>query len=352
MATQLPAADEEARLQALAEYRILDSDAESAFDDIALLAGMMCGAPVATVTLVDRHRQWFKASIGMGVRETPRSASICAIAIRDPDELLEIEDVSQTLDIQPRDLQGERLRFYAGVPIVSPGGHALGTVCVLDHAPRTLSDAQRDALRALGRQVERLLALRMYADERDAETRVLRSDREDLQRRNADLRRLASHDPLTGLLNRNALEELRTRPDAMQHLYAEGYVLGMVDIDHFKQVNDRHGHSLGDVALRAVADAITASIRDSDIAVRFGGEEFLLVFPRTPLAGAYQVATRLREAVAGGDLPFRITVSIGLAAGDPQRDTPEQVFERADQALYRAKAAGRDRVVADDTQRH
>jgi diguanylate cyclase (GGDEF)-like protein len=125
----------------------------------------------------------------------------------------------------------------------------------------------------------------------------------------------------------------------------------VVDIDHFKQVNDRHGHLLGDRALRAVADAISDSIRAGDVAIRYGGEEFLVVLPQTRLDAGFDVAERIRERVVATKIPFPIAVSIGIAAGHPDEDRPEAVFERADQALYRAKTGGRNRVIADDTPR-
>lgn len=337
---------------------LLDTPDEQAYDDIVQLACLVCAAPVATFTLVDHERQWFKARVGVGVRETPRSDSLCAIAIRTPECLLVVPDVTadRALKMRPKDAEGRPLRFYAGMPLRDWKGHALGTLCVLDHAPRDLSDAQRAGLQALTRQVQRLLELRRLA-RRQRELLLQRTDRvqrlehqrETWQRRHDDLKREASRDPLTGLLNRRALERLRTDPRAMRRLEASGYSLVVVDIDHFKQVNDRHGHLLGDQALRIVAEVLASCMRHGDLGVRYGGEEFLLVLPGTPLSGAFEVAERIREAVASTTLPFALTVSIGVAAGNPQRDTPERVFERADQALYRAKAGGRNRVVADDS---
>ena len=137
----------------------------------------------------------------------------------------------------------------------------------------------------------------------------------------------------------------------MHRLHGAPYVLAVVDIDHFKQVNDRHGHLLGDRALRAVADAISDSIRTGDVAVRYGGEEFLVVLPDTRLDAGFDVAERIRARVKDSALPFPLTASIGIAAGHPDEDAPEAVFERADQALYRAKTGGRNRVIADDTPR-
>jgi len=351
---------EAARLASLESYAIVDTPPERAYDDIASLACLVCDAPVATVTLVDRDRQWFKASIGLEHVQTSRSESICSLAIRTPQQLFEVRDVLADPDIpmRPTDQHGQLLRFYAGMPVLAADGRALGTVCVLDHMPRTLTRMQREGLEALARQTEHLLELRRYAlqqqrllQERDAVALKLEHDRDDLQRRHDDLKHVAHHDPLTGLLNRAALEGLRKRPEAMQRLEASGYAIAVIDIDHFKQINDRHGHLLGDRALRAVADVITSCVRQGDLAVRYGGEEFLLVLPATPMPGAYEVAERIRAQMSSLALPFTITVSVGIAAGDPLADTPEQVFDRADQALYRAKAGGRDRVVADSTLR-
>ncbi len=98
-----------------------------------------------------------------------------------------------------------------------------------------------------------------------------------------------------------------------------------------------------------MADSVSASVREGDVAVRFGGEEILVVLPQTRLAHAAEVAERVRQHVTRAALPFPLTVSVGIAGGEPGRDVPEAVFERADQALYRAKATGRDRVVVDDT---
>jgi diguanylate cyclase (GGDEF)-like protein len=349
---------ENERLAALSSYSILDSAPEQAYDDIVQLACTICEAPVASVAFVDRDRLWFKASIGLGARETPRGEAPCDVAVRAPDGVLEVCDLDQDprLPRLPVDAAGQALRFYAGVSLRSPEGLALGMLSVMDRAPRSLTPAQRRALAALARQVQHLLELRRYAaQQRDmlhqrlADAERLEHVRADLQRRHDALQRAATHDPLTGLLNRTALEQLRRRPDAMRKLEAAVYSLAVVDVDHFKQVNDQHGHLIGDEVLRAVAEVITVSIREGDLAVRYGGEEFLVVLPATPLPGAYKVAERIRRNVAHAPLPFPVSVSVGVAAGDPPRDTPEQVFDLADQALYRAKAGGRNQVVMGDT---
>lgn len=357
----LPPPDETRRQAALDAYAVVDTVPEQAYDDIVRLAVTLCDVPAAAISLIDHDRQWFKAQIGLDARQTARSDAICERAIRQPDRVLVIEDLQAQTDV-PRPtlrIDGDPLRFYAGVPLLSPDGQALGTVCVLDNKPRTLTTAQIEGLEVLARQTQHLLELRRYAleqrrllSEREAFAQRLEDARADLQRRNDLLQHSATHDALTGLLNRAALAQLRENPDAMRQLQKAPYTLMLLDVDHFKEVNDRHGHLLGDRALRAVADAVAASIREHDVAVRYGGEEFLILLPETRLAAAVQVAERIRQRIALAPLPFSLTVSIGLAAGEPTRDWSEQVFDRADQALYKAKSTGRNRVVVDDTPLH
>ncbi len=153
--------DEAGRLKALRRYRILDTDPEQAFDDLALLASQVCGTPIALISLIDENRQWFKARVGLEARETSRSVSFCAHAIQQQG----IFTVADALtDARFRDnphVRGDPyIRFYAGAPLLARGGEAIGTICVIDRLPRTLTDDQRAALEALKRQTEAQLELR------------------------------------------------------------------------------------------------------------------------------------------------------------------------------------------------
>lgn len=153
--------NEAKRLAALRRYRILDTEPERAFDDLALLASQICGTPMALITLVDADRQWFKARVGLDLVETERSISFCSHAIEQT-ELFVVPDT--TRDVRFRDnpfvVAPAGIRFYAGAPLVTDDGLALGTLCVIDRVPRTLTGEQRQALEALKRQVVAQLELR------------------------------------------------------------------------------------------------------------------------------------------------------------------------------------------------
>ena len=152
----------------MGRYGILDTAPELAFDDVALLAAHICKAPVALVSFVDEHRQWFKSRVGMTDDQTPRDISFCTHTIRRPGELLLVSDAlaDPRFADSPLVAGGPRIRFYAGAPLVTPDGHALGALCVKDFVPRELDAAQQQALKALGRQVVALLELRRGARER------------------------------------------------------------------------------------------------------------------------------------------------------------------------------------------
>jgi GAF domain-containing protein len=153
--------NEEARIAALEKYAILDSDPEAAFDDLALLASFICKTPIALISLIDEERQWFKSKVGLTLSETSRDVAFCAKAILQSD-ILEVRDATQ--DERFRDnpfvLAEPHIRFYAGAPLITEDGYALGTLCVIDQKPRVLEAEQREALKALSRLVVAQLEFR------------------------------------------------------------------------------------------------------------------------------------------------------------------------------------------------
>lgn len=176
--------------------------------------------------------------------------------------------------------------------------------------------------------------------------------RRELEKANVELERLARTDALTGLANRRRfMEALETEVERSRR-YGRPLSVVLLDLDRFKQVNDAHGHAAGDAVLKEAAQALRSVCRDVDLAARIGGEELALLLPETDTHGARTVAERVRERIEdaphrapSGD-PFRVTASLGVATADGESPGGEALLQEADEALYRAKEGGRNRVVA------
>jgi len=179
--------NEARRLKVLWQYEVLDSVPEEVFDDLAELAGAICEAPIALISLVDESRQWFKARVGVDATETSRDISFCAHAILQPG-LFIVADATKDdrFKDNPMVTGAPHVRFYAGAPLVTPDGHALGTLCILDKQPRELRPAQLKALRVLAHLVVTQLELRRHA-------RELAKARDDTQFLKHELAKTKSH---------------------------------------------------------------------------------------------------------------------------------------------------------------
>lgn len=347
-------ANEPQRLEALRQFQVLDTLPEREYDDIALVAAQICGTPIALVSLVDADRQWFKARVGLAATETPRDVAFCAHAILEPARLFVVPDAAADPRFadNPLVVEEPRIRFYAGAPLVTDGGQALGTLCVVDRVARSLSPEQEQALAALARQVMSQLALRRAVIDltEAAEERRRHADRlHDYQRRLEEvLAELAEQnltDPLTGARNRLAFTD-RLEAEMRRHRrYGAALALIMIDVDRFKEFNDRFGHVAGDGVLREVVRLMAESARATDVVARFGGEEFAVILPETSVEGAQVIAERLRARIASAVWPLvPITVSVGVAGVEQGHPDADGLVSAADRALYEAKETGRNRV--------
>ena len=338
---------EATRLAALRNYGILDTLDEDAYDDITKLASFICGTPIALISLVAEDRQWFKSSVGLQVKETPREHAFCAHAILKSDEVMVVEDASVDGRFERNPLvTGEpSIRFYAGAPLVTPTGEAIGTLCVIDRESRSLSKNQAQAIRALARQVVAQLELRRVVIELqhlNKEQSTYRTVIEDL---NAKLEAVSVTDSLTGLKNRRAFDSALKDQLAYSARSKSPLSLLLLDLDKFKNYNDSYGHVAGDEALRLVARALASDARPYDLVARYGGEELAIILPNTCAQDARFVGERARRAIEEIAWPNNtVTVSVGVATGVPGM-SPTTLITLADQALYAVKRRGGNQVL-------
>lgn len=316
--------NEPERLDALDNYQVLDTPPDAALDRITHLARRILKAPIALVSLVDKERQWFKSRQGLDAEETPRDAGFCAHAICE-DDVMVVPDASRDRRFADNPLvtEGPKVRFYAGAPLQDGEGHTLGTLCVLDTAPREIDTDQEAMLEGLASVV---------MDE-------------------MHLRRLASFDPLTTLPNRRYFTDLSEQEYRRALRHGHDVSVAMIDIDHFKLINDRHGHDAGDTVLTAFSGLCAKILREHDIVSRYGGEEFALLLPQATLNEANISADRLRKRASKLEVDvqgrkIRFTISIGVTSCRVGAETINDALSRADKALYDAKAQGRNRIVS------
>jgi GAF domain-containing protein len=291
--------DEAERQRVLDMYRIVDTLPESAYQDIVQLASTLCDTPIALLTLIDRDRQWFKASLGLDETQTRREDAFCARAIEAPSDLMEVPDAQQ----DPRFLANPyvtgapHVRFYAGMPLVAPGGEAMGTVCVIDEVPRRLDDRQRKGLAALSRLTMTLLDARVHERE--------------LERAVAFAESAAAHpgEPFTVMIL-----QAQGTPDAVTRM-------GDRAVERQLQVLEQH---LGGVLKAGSGDSVNRTTDSPD---------FIAVLR----AGAHETERRLRECAATFTRESGMAVLSASAKAERPDDRIELVYLRADEALTRIK---------------
>jgi diguanylate cyclase (GGDEF)-like protein len=305
--------DEDARLAALHALQLLDTTAEDRFDRVTRVACRTFGVPVALVSLVDGHRQWFKSRVGLGASETPREVSFCGHAI-----LTDAAFVVPDAHLDPRFADNPlvtgspHVRFYAGQPLRA-AGYRIGTLCLLDRSARDFGPDEARLLGDLAAIVEQEIALQA----------------------------LAMRDELTGLANRRGFRPLATQALALCRRLGKPASLLFFDLDGFKAINDTHGHAAGDQALRRFAMLMRGVFRASDVLGRLGGDEFAALLVDTGEGRGEVALERLVAATQDITLPQPLRFSVGAVsclAPDSDLDT---LMVEADNAMYERKRAAR-----------
>ena len=314
------------RLQALHRYQVLDTAREEPFDRVVRLARSILRAPIALVSLIDRDQLWFKARSGLTSWATPRAQSFCTHTIESANPLI----VPDTRDdprfrALPMVVEAPYVRSYIGVPLLTPADYRIGTLCVMD------TELRQPNMQEIG-ILQDLAALVM--DE-------------------FELRLVATTDSLTGALSRRAFLAAAARDLARVRCQGGDLSCILLDLDHFKRINDDHGHAAGDHALQEVVTLLKSGLRDEDYVGRLGGEEFAVLMPGADGVVASDIGERLRQSVMNAWLPtpqgeVRLTVSVGVATLTWEDARIEDLLHRSDEALYAAKTSGRNRLVCDN----
>lgn len=312
-------ADEARRLDTLRRLNILDTAAEERFDRVTRLARRLFDVPVALVSLVDENRQWFKSKAGFADSEGARQTSFCGHAILS-DEVFLIPDALQDERFRDNPLVTgpPGIRFYAGCPLTVSNGAKLGTLCVFDVKPRTMSAEDTALLRDLARMVEEELA----AVE------------------------LANMDELTQLSNRRGFVALAQHALTVCRRLERPAALLFFDMDGFKAINDRFGHAEGDRALRDFATALRDTLGDFAVIGRLGGDEFVALISDATDATCASVMPRLRERLgrreAQAQRGYTLDYSVGTIRFDPDvHDDIGAMLAQADAAMYANKSANK-----------
>lgn len=346
---ELSVSNEVERLATIRRYEILDTPEDGSFDRLTQLAARLFAVPVAIVSLVDHDRIWFKSHYGLSIRQIERAPGLCASAILQ-DEVYTVLDAK----IDPRTLAnplvaGEfGLRFYAAAPLVTHDGFRLGTMCIIDFAPRGLSDAEQETLRDLAAIVMDELELRLASRKIIQAERTLRLQADSAI---AEAERLANMDKLTGLANRRALDlDMERHTSISGTTQARDIILAMIDLNGLKVINDGYGHKQGDWVLSSFAKNLRSVLRQEDKAYRYGGDEFVLLLPVkidpdyvSLRRRIWQVVERVQEDVGFSE----VGASVGFACVVECAGELSRALQLADERMYTEKRKRKPNVAHD-----
>ncbi len=334
---------EQQRSEVLQRYRILNGSEVHVAGQIAQTAALALGVPIVLTCLNERYRNWYRSGYGIDGADSEAIEAFCAQAglSETAFAVTDVRDDPHFAD-DPAVSGPHRIVFFAGAPLRDPDGKRLGTLCLIDIKPNTFGADRMDLLENFAAIVSQDICVRSAA-------RYAVRDLVEAEHDKCDLFDMAMTDPLTKALNRRAFFRFAEREVLRASRHAKPLTAMMLDIDHFKRVNDMHGHGIGDEVLTRLVACLTHNIRDEDLLGRLGGEEFALVLPETEPLRAAVLGNRLRDAISelnfpGKEGPFAVTISIGISEPSFADIDILPTLQRADLALYRAKQNGLNRV--------
>ncbi|HEX6833756.1 MAG TPA: GAF domain-containing protein [Rudaea sp.] len=302
----MTAMNEAERQRELDRYRVVDALPDEAFDDIVQVAAVVCGAPTALVSIIDRGRQWFRARVGFDRPETRRDEAFCDHAIRTPEQLFEVPDATQDSRFanNPLVTGATSVRFYAGMPLVTPAGAAIGTVCVLDNVPRSLDAAQRSALSALARIAMNLIEAK---------------NRERELERNVQLAPVATAD---------------TTPQRLARC-----TVAIFEVSNAGAALNRMGERTFERVLQSLHDKLESNLPpdSGDSISRVSGCAELIAVLHSPASS--KPLRGLQEQIAAFEQETGLRIVSAHAESQDDNERLEQVYQRADEALTQAKDA-------------
>ncbi len=311
------------RLAALEQLDLLDSPRDEGFERIVRLIKEVFTVDIGLVSLIDAHRQWYKACSGLSNSEVPREDSFCRFVV-DLDTAVIVPDATRDprFAAHPAVTGENHVRFYAGVPLRTRSGHTVGTVCAIDRTARSFGRKDLTILEEIaGVAMDRI-----------------------------ELMQSAATDSLTEGLTRRAFKEETDQLIGAALRNQKSLACIVLDIDHFKTVNDTHGHAAGDEVLKAVSSICRSVLRSGDLFGRLGGEEFAIILPNVDREGALAVAERLRAAISAEPIvgefgSLEVTASFGISALSIVCKEIDTLLAQADAAMYQAKRSGRNRCL-------
>ncbi len=334
--------NEKDRLDSLASYEILDTRPEQEYTDLVEFAAEIFKVPLASISLVDSDRVWFKAQTGYDVDQVPRDFTFCSQTILSSKPLIihntRADAATAKMGIVTN---APYIQFYMGVPLISEDGQCIGVLSVANSEPMKPGKFQKQALTQLANACSTLLELRRARLQLENQQLLVKGYKEQIAAMHAEVANLSRTDELTGLWNRKSLTYELGKELSRSRRTGSTFALLKLDLDNFSGVNDKHGREYADETLRSLGNLLREATRDTDLCCRYGGDEFMILMPNTDRAKANLVANRIKTNLRNMEGVFEpMTASIGVAVALAAQATVDDILDLANKSMLNAKQQG------------